>query len=307
MTMSTTRELPVWRSLLSVPVNQDRFVDKAHTRGADCVQLDLEDSVPPQEKKAARKLIEAATHKVVRGGGDVSVRINCPIELAVRDLEYAVLPQVDAIAVTKVDSASHLRILDDYVSRLEAQRGIEAGKIRFIAMVETADAFFRLHEIARAVPRTAAMILGSEDLSLDCDMVPNAETLLNPKQQMILAAKAAGLMPLGFMGTVAEIGDWDEFRKMVRRSRDFGYAGAACIHPKQVEIVNEEYKPAAAEVEYARKVIALDKEASAAGKASFRIGDKMIDVPVVIRAQKLLKRFEKIVEREKKAQAARSA
>ena len=113
MTMSTTRELPVWRSLLSVPVNQDRFVDKAHTRGADCVQLDLEDSVPPQEKKAARKLIEAATHKVVRGGGDVSVRINCPIELAVRDLEYAVLPQVDAIAVTKVDSASHLRILDD--------------------------------------------------------------------------------------------------------------------------------------------------------------------------------------------------
>ena len=302
--MALNRESPVWRSVLSVPANIDRFVDKAHTRGADCVQLDLEDSVPPQEKKAARKLIEAGTHKVGRGGSDISVRINCPIELAVRDLEYAVLPQVDAIAVTKVDSASHLRILDDYVSRLEEQRGIEVGKIRFIALVETADAYFRLHEIAHAVSRTAAMILGSEDLALDCDMVPKAETLLQPKQQMIIAAKSAGLIPLGFMDTVADISDWDAFRAMVRRSRDFGFMGAGCIHPGQVTIVNEEYTPTVEEVEYARKIIKLDQEAAASGRGSWSLDGKMIDIPIIVRAQKLIKRYDAIKVREAKTLAA---
>jgi citrate lyase subunit beta/citryl-CoA lyase len=298
------REQPVWRSLLSVPVNVEKFVDMAHTRGADCVQLDLEDSVPAHEKEHARTLLEQATKKVGRGGADISVRVNCPIELAVRDIEYAVSPLVNAIALTKVDSASHLRILDELVSRLEEKRGMEVGVTRFIVLVETADAFFRLHEIAHAVSRTAALILGSEDFALACDMAPTGETLLHPKQQMIIAAKSAGLIPLGFIDSIAEIGDWDGFRQMVRRSRGFGYMGAVCIHPRQVAIVNEEYKPTEKEVEYVRKVIKLNDEASASGRGSFRIDGKMIDVPIVIRAQRLLARYDKIVEREKRTLAA---
>jgi citrate lyase subunit beta/citryl-CoA lyase len=304
MNTYSRRELPVWRSLLSVPANVDRFVDKAHTRSADCVQLDLEDSVPMHEKEHARTLIPAAAEKVHRGGRgcDISVRVNAPIELAVRDIEYAVSPIVNALALTKIDSASHLRMLDDLVSRLEQKRGMEVGTTRFIVLVETADAFFRLHEIAHAVSRTAALILGSEDISLDCGMKPSAETLLNPKQHMIMAASSAGILPLGFLDTVSNLDDWDGFRRMVRRSRDFGFTGAPCIHPRQITICNEEFKPGEDEVAYARKIITLDEEAAAGGRAAFELDGKMIDVPVVIRARRLVARYDRIVLREQRTQ-----
>src|SRR3954469_1843328 len=135
--MSTTRELPVWRSLMYVPVNVDKYVDKAHTRGADVIQLDVEDSVPPSEKEKARTLVEAAAKKVRRGGADVVVRINRPLSLAVRDLEHSICPDVDGIACTKIDSASHVKLLDELVSELEEKRGMAVGFTKFITMIET--------------------------------------------------------------------------------------------------------------------------------------------------------------------------
>lgn len=299
-----TRELPVWRSLLYVPVNVDKFVDKAHTRGADVIQLDLEDSIPPAQKGHARTLVEKAAAKVRRGGADVVVRINQPLALAVRDLEHSVCPEVDGIACTKIDSASHVKLLDQLVSELEEKRGMALGHTKFITMIETADAYTRIDEIPRASPRVVAMNIGGEDFALDCNMQPDEDVLLHPKQHMIIVARAAGVMPIGFIGTVAEFGDWGRFRQMVRRSRRFGFDGAGCIHPGQVTIVNEEYTPGAEEVEYARKVIQMDKEAAAAGRGSFQIDGKMIDIPVVVRAQKLLKRYESIQRREARTLAA---
>ncbi|MDP1716691.1 MAG: CoA ester lyase [Burkholderiales bacterium] len=298
------RNLPVWRSLMYVPVNVDKYVDKAHTRGADVIQLDLEDSVPPAEKANARKLVEAAAAKVRRGGADVVVRINQPLSLAVRDHEHAICPDVDGIACTKIDSASHVKLLDELVTGLEEKRGMAIGHTRFIAMIETADAFFRIHDIVRASPRIIACCIGGEDFALDCNMQPSGDALFYPKQHMIIAASAAGIMPLGFVDSVASFGDWDKFRKMVRRSRDFGFMGAGCIHPGQVTIVNEEYTPTAEEVEYASKVIQLDKEAAAAGRGSFSLDGKMIDIPIIVRAEKLLKRFDAIKAREAKTLAA---
>ena len=299
-----SRELPVWRSLLYVPVNVEKFVDKAHTRGADVIQLDLEDSVPPAEKANARKLVEKNAARVRRGGADVVVRINQPLALAVRDLEHSILPDVNGIACTKIDSASHVRLLDELVTDLEERRGMAAGHTRFITMIETADAFSRIDEIPRASPRVAAMNIGGEDFALDCAMQPDDDVLLHPKQRMIIAARAAGVMPLGFIGTVADFSDWERFRQMVRRSRRFGFDGAGCIHPGQVKIVNDEYTPSPDEVEYARKVIRMDEEAAAAGRGSFQIDGKMIDIPVVVRAQNLLKRHEAIKAREARTLAA---
>jgi citrate lyase subunit beta/citryl-CoA lyase len=297
-------ELPVWRSLLYVPVNVEKFVDKAHTRGADCIQLDLEDSVPPAQKAQARTLVEKAAARVRRGGADVVVRINQPLALAVRDLEHSVLPDVDGIACTKIDSASHVKLLDELVSDLEEKRGMKIGHTRFITMIETADAFSRIDEIPRASPRVAAMNIGGEDFALDCAMQPDEDVLLHPKQRMIIAARGARVMPLGFIGTVADFSDWERFRQMVRRSRRFGFDGAGCIHPGQVTVVNEEYTPSAEEVEYARKMIRLDEEAAANGRGSFQIDGKMIDIPVVVRARNLLRRYEAIQQREAKTLAA---
>jgi citrate lyase subunit beta/citryl-CoA lyase len=298
------RELPVWRSLMYVPVNVEKFIDKAHTRGADVIQLDLEDAVPPAEKEKARTLVEKNAARVRRGGADVVVRINQPLSLAVRDIEHSICPDVDGIAITKADSASHVRLLDQLVTELEIKRGMTVGHTQFLTMIETADAFTRIDEIPRASPRTVGMLIGGEDFALDMNAQPDGDVLLHPKQRMIIAARAAGVMPLGFIGTVADFSDWDKFRLMVRRARRFGFDGAGCIHPGQVKIVNEEYTPSVEEVAYARKVIQMDQEAAAAGRGSFQIDGKMIDIPVVVRAERLIRRYEAIRQREAKTLAA---
>jgi citrate lyase subunit beta/citryl-CoA lyase len=215
-----------------------------------------------------------------------------------------VCPDVDGIAITKADSASHVRLLDQLVTELEAKRGMKEGHTKFIVMIETADAFTRIDEIPRASPRVVAMNIGGEDFALDLNAQPDADVLLHPKQRMIIAARAAGVMPLGFIGTVADFSDWEKFRLMVRRARRFGFDGAGCIHPGQVKIVNEEYTPSEAEVAYARKVIRMDREAAAVGRGSFQIDGKMIDIPVVVRAERLIRRYEAIKEREAKTLAA---
>ena len=133
--MNPTRLLPTWRSLLYVPVNVDRFVEKAHLRGADCIQLDLEDAVPVKEKAYARTLVPTVAPLVARGGADVVVRINRPLRMAIADLEACVGPAVHGFAITKVESASHLRLLDEVVTELEAERGLPPGHSTFIGMV----------------------------------------------------------------------------------------------------------------------------------------------------------------------------
>ena len=223
--------LPVWRSLLYVPVNVERYVAKAHTRGADCVQLDLEDSVPASQKDVARRLVPEAARRVRQGGADVVVRINSPMSVTVADLDASVCEDVDGIAVTKAQSADHLRQIDDHLSQLESARGLRHGHTRLIAMIESPAAFFHMPAIAAASTRLAAMNIGGEDFALETGMEPSEATLLMPKQQMIFAARAAGIMPLGFIDSLASFGDREAFARMVRRSRQFGFMGAGCIHP----------------------------------------------------------------------------
>lgn len=290
-------DLPVWRSLLYVPVNVEKFVEKAHTRGADCIQLDLEDSVPASEKEAARRLVPDVARRVRRGGADVVVRVNSPMTMTEQDLEAAVGRDVDGIALTKVESPEQVQRIDDYITRLEAARGLTSGHTRLIAMIESPAAFFRMPAIAASSPRLAAMNIGGEDFALECGMEPTGETLLMPKQQMIFAARAAGIMPLGFIDSIASFGDWDAFGAMVRRSRQFGFMGAGCIHPGQVPIVNREYSPSSDEVAYATRIVTENKVHAAAGRGSWSLDGKMIDVPVVLRAERLLARHAAITAR----------
>ena len=296
-------DLPVWRSLLYVPVNVEKFVGKAHTRGADCIQLDLEDSVPVAQKDEARRLVPVAAARVRRGGADVVVRINSPLEIAFRDLEFCIDENVEGIAVTKTQDPSYMQKIDEVVGELEARRGLRPGHTRLIAMIETPAAFFQMPAIALASARLAAMNIGGEDFALENGMEPTEETLLMPKQQMIFAARAAGIMPLGFIASVAAFGDREAFARMVRRSRQFGFMGAGCIHPDQVPVVNREYSPSAQEAAYARRVIEENTRAEAGGRASFAIDGKMIDVPVVERARRLLARLAAIEAREGKKRA----
>ena len=288
---------PVWRSLLYVPVNVDRYVDKAHTRGADGVILDLEDSVTPSEKDHARTLIQEAAVKVARNGADVLVRINRELELAVRDIEAAISPLITALKLPKVQSADHVKLLAELVDSLEAKRGMRVGTTRLIPMVETADAFFSLHAIAKASPRVATVLLGGEDFALDCGFEPDPEVYQYPKQQSLLATRAAGLTPMGLIGTVADFSDAEAYRAVVRHSAKFGFEGASCIHPSNVAVLNEEFSPKPEAVAHARRIVEGDKKAMAEGRGSWSLDGKMIDIPVVIRAQRLIARADRIAAR----------
>ncbi|MBI4185088.1 MAG: CoA ester lyase [Proteobacteria bacterium] len=302
--MSARNDLPVWRSLLYVPANVDRFVDKAHTRGADAIQLDLEDSVAPAEKDSARLLVPAAARKVGRAGADVLVRINRPFRMAVKDLEACVCPEVMGFALPKTESADHLRMLSEVVGELEAERGIVPGSRVFIAMIETPAAFLRMAEIARADARVVAITVGPEDLSAACGMEADADSLYYPKVHSVLVARAAGVIPLGFVGSIADFADVEGFRDIVRRSRRLGFEGASAIHPNQVKVLNEVHRPGEAEVARAEAMIAAYDEARAKGLGAVTFEGRMIDVPIVERARRLVRRARAIAAREAKARAA---
>lgn len=290
--------LPPWRSALFVPVNVERFVAGAHRHGADAAILDLEDSVPPAGKAAARGLIADAAARIGRHGLDVLVRINRPWRLAVRDIEAAVGPAVAAIAAPKVADAGHVRALAEVLDEVERERGLPPGHTRIVAMVETADAVFEVRDIARAHPRLVAMTLGGEDLALSAGLEPVAEALLAPNQAVVMAARAAGILPLGFAGSIAEYRDQEAFRATIRQARRLGLAGAFCIHPLQVQVCNAEFAPGAQEIDTAREMIAAYDKAQAGGLGAVVFEGKMIDEPVVARARATLALARRLAARE---------
>jgi citrate lyase subunit beta/citryl-CoA lyase len=243
-------------------------------------------------------MVPEAARRVRRAGADVVVRINSPMAITVQDLDASIGADVDGIAVTKVENADHLRRIDEHISRLESARGLRDGHTRLIAMIESPGAFFQMPAIAAATDRLVAMNIGGEDFALETGMEPSEATLLMPKQQMIFAARAAGIMPLGFIDSLAAYADLDAFATMVRRSRQFGFMGAGCIHPSQVPIVNRSYSPSPDEVAYATRVVEGNAVHAAAGRGSWSLDGKMIDVPVVVRAQRLLERAAAIAARE---------
>ena len=288
---------PVWRSILYVPGNVPKFIDKAHERGADCVLVDLEDSVQPAQKPEARAMLPDTMEKVARGGADVAVRINRPLRLALPDIEAAVRPGLSALFVTKTEGVQHLRLLDEVVTELERERGMKVGSVGFAAMIEHPRALTELNDIAERGPRVIAMMLGGEDFALETGSVPGDETLELPKRMVAFAAQAHGVPVIGILGTVADYSDPTAYRKSAERARRFGFSGGTCIHPGLVASLNEAFTPTADEVAYARKLIAADEKAAAEGRGSFSVDGKMIDIPVIVRARRLIQRSEAIERR----------
>jgi citrate lyase subunit beta / citryl-CoA lyase len=292
---------PVWRSILYVPGNVPKFIDKAHERGADCILVDLEDSVTVAEKPTARAMLPETMKKVVRGGADVAVRINRPMRLAIPDIEAAVRPGLAALFITKTEGVQHLRLLDEAVSEMERERGMPAGSVGFGAMIEHPRALAELADIAERGPRVIAMMLGGEDFALETGSVPSDESLELPKRLVAFAAQAHGVAMIGILGTVADYSDPAAYKKSAERARRFGFSGGTCVHPGLVQALNEAFMPSADDVAYAKKLIAADEKAAAEGRGSFTVDGKMIDIPVIDRARRLIARYDAIERRLKKA------
>lgn len=290
--------LPVWRSMLFVPALNERFIEGAPRRGADCIQIDLEDSIPPDLKDKARGRAAPVAAALAAYGIDVVVRINRPWRLAICDLEAAVGPHVTAINLPKVPNAAHVRAVAEILDELELAAGLPVGHTRLVVMIETAGGLLEMAGIAAASPRVVALTVGAEDLAVSMGMQPVEDALYLPNVQAVAAARAAGILPIGYVGTVANFADRDAFRRTADRARTLGFAGGFCIHPDQVPILNAAFSPQADEVKLAHELISAYAEAQADGRGAIAVNGQMVDQPVIDRARLLLQRHAAVEERQ---------
>lgn len=277
-----------WRSLLFVPAHVPKFVDKAHTRGADAIVLDLEDSVPLSSKEEARRSLPESISRLWQRGASVLVRVNDGLRTMSKDLDAAIVNGVEAIVLPKVESADWIVAVAREMLVLEEERGLPPGEIGLVIQIETPLALPRLPAIASAHPRLVAMALGPEDFSASVGGQPVPDLLLAPNLAVLFAARAAGLLPLGFVGSIGDFAELTKFKDTARNARDLGFAGAFAIHPAQVAILNEVFAPLPHELEWARRVVEAEEAARSRRLGAFSVDGKMVDRPVILRARALL-------------------
>ncbi len=287
--MEATR--PLWRSLLYVPANRPQFIEKAHTRGADGVILDLEDSVPARERDAARAALAESIAQAGQSGADVLVRVNADGGDLEEDLGAMQGRYPRAVVLPKVECAQQVARVDGWLSNREA-----AG-VGLFALIESARGLRHVHEVAQASPRLLAITLGAEDFATDVGMEVSPETLDVPRQMVLHAARAAGLMAMGLMGSISEFADLTAVEQVARRSNRFGFEGASCVHPSVVPVLNRAFSPSDSEVRRSRRIVEAYEEAVARGVGSIIVDGRMVDVPVAERARKLLARQARIEAR----------
>ncbi|MET0849666.1 MAG: CoA ester lyase [Candidatus Rokuibacteriota bacterium] len=297
------------RSSLILPVNVPRFVERAAFRGADAVTLDLEDSVPAAEKASARRLVKDALPLAGRGGGEVVVRVNNDAALLWDDVDAAVHPGLDGIALPKAESPDQIRELVERVGRLERERGLTPGHVRLSLAIETPRGLLQAEAIAAASPRIATLGVGVEDYCLELGVEPSADgiELLYAVSRVVTICKVAGIQPTGLMGSIAGFRDLPAFEAGAARARQLGCEGAGCIHPDQVPVLNRVFSPDPAKVEYARRVVEAFEEGLRRGTASVNLDGKMVDIPVYKRAEVILARARMIEETERRKAAALAA
>ena len=174
----------------------------------------------------------------------------------------------------------------------------DAARVRLVPLIESARGLLAADSVAAADPRNVALILGSEDFAEDMGMEPCEETLLLPKQLALVAARANALVPLGLIGTVAEFRNLDSLAELARRSRRFGFEGASCIHQSVVPVLNAAFSPTVEDVRRAQRIVDEFEVAAAGGHGSVEVDGRMVDRPVVLRAQSLLDQHARARERD---------
>ena len=281
------------RSHLYVPGDRPEMLSRAAGRGADALIIDLEDAVAPAAKPAARHITADYLAGVRTGAApQLWVRINSgPAGLA--DLAAVVVPGLSGVCVPKVADASQLAAIDAELCRLEGERGIEPGTIAVSPLLETASAVLHAEDIASAA-RVKRLQVGEADLKVDIGVEtgPDERELWWVRSSVVLASAAAGIeSPVGPVST--NFTDLEALRESTRALKRMGYAGRACIHPAQVDVVNGVFTPTEAEVERARALLAAYELAADSGAGTFVDGDgHMVDLAVVRAAQRILDRLD---------------
>lgn len=275
------------RSLLYVPGNTPRFLEKAGQRGADVVIIDLEDAVPEAGKSEARALLGRSVPMVAAGGSRVFVRVNMS-ERLFEDAAAAARAGAEALYLPKVNDVGLLHRLAEHLTPLEIGR----APMGFVPLIEDPEGLFEARAIAKG-PRVIALAAGGEDLATAMGAKPTPEVLRQPKLMIHYAAKAAGVLSFGLFRSTADFSDTAAIHAAALEARTFGFDGASCIHPAVVPVLNAAFSPTEEELDWARRVIAANRLEAAAGRGAFTLEGRFIDAPIVTRAERLLARFDK--------------
>jgi len=277
------------RTMLFVPGNNPGLLRDAHIYGADAIMIDLEDSVSVNEKDAARMLVYHVLTTIDYGRTERIVRVN-PLNTPYGrdDYEAIVRARPDAIRMPKTESAQDVIEADELITKIEEEAGIEKGSIKIFAAIESAKGVLNAQQIAVASSRLIGIALGAEDFVTDLKTNRSKEgiELLTARSMILFAARAAGIDAVDTV--YSDINDEEGFEQEVRLIKQLGFDGKSIINPRQIEIVHRVFTPTKEEIIKSRKIIEASKEAEERGSGVTILNGKMIDKPIVARAQRVL-------------------
>ena len=283
------------RSMLFLPGNTPNIIVNGDALGADNVILDLEDAVSPDQKDAARILVRNAIKAIGFDNVELTVRINSlDTPYWKDDLEEIVPLSPDLIMPTKVNSAADVLTLDAAIAGIEKKCGLDVGTVKLIPLIETAQGLENAASIAAACPRVAAIFLGAEDLTADlrCPRTKEGTEIFYARSRMVSAARAAGVDVYDTPFT--DVNDDEGIVRDAQFARSMGFTGKACISPRHVRAVNEAFSPTQKEIDYAYEVLEAIRQAKEQGRGAISLHGKMIDKPIVLRAEQTIAMAEAI-------------
>ena len=276
------------RSRLYLPGSEPKYFINAALHGPDAVILDLEDSVHPGEKDAARLLVRNALRAVSFLECERMVRIN-QLPLGLQDLEEIVPESPDLILIPKVEGPNQVIEASQRIEELKAKAGI-SRTIWLMPILESALGIENAYKIANSSAQIAALTIGLEDYTADLGVAKTAvgtESLF-ARQRIVNSARAAGIQAID--SVYGDVADMEGLRVWALNSRALGFEGMGCVHPLQIQVIHQAFAPTQQEIEKALRIVAAYNEAQQKGLGVVSLGSKMIDVPVVQRALKLIER-----------------
>ena len=281
--------MAVLRSLLFVPGNQPRMLERASKLKPDAFIPDMEDSVPIDEKANAREVTSSYLAQLGSGGTPVIPRVNSlDTDLLDDDLASVVGEHIFGVSVGKIETPADIANISEKLEALERKAGIEVGSVRLVPWIETAMAIVHLYEICKASPRIVGVAFGAEDFTNDMGVErteSETETYF-ARNSIAVAARAADVLALDT--PYFSFRDSDGLSENASVARQYGFKGKFAIHPAQIDIINETFSPSATEIEQAQRVVEAFDEAARRGRGSTSLDGKVVDVPVVKRAQAVL-------------------
>lgn len=276
------------RTMMFVPGANAAMLRDAPLFGADSVMFDLEDSVSLKEKDTSRALVHFALKTFDYSSVETVVRVNGLDSCGALDIEAVVLAGVNVIRLPKTETAQDIVDVEAVIECVERENGIEVGRTRMMAAIESAEGVLNAREIAKASKRLIGIALGAEDYvtNMKTRRYPDGQELFFARSMILHAARAAGIAAIDTV--YSDVNNTEGFQNEVRMIKQLGFDGKSVINPRQIPLVNEIYTPTEKEIDHAKQVIWAIREAESKGSGVISLNGKMVDKPIVERAERVI-------------------